>query len=71
MILNERASARENDLVYAGAEYTTQVFGPGKGIDPQTALRYIRKMAAPFIGKLERFDMNKGVGKPDWHIRKL
>jgi len=71
MILNERSSARVQELAAAGAEYTTQIFGAGRGIDTQTALRYLQKMYAPFIGRYERFNMNSGDGIPDWHVRKI
>jgi hypothetical protein len=71
MIVGERCEAPANGLAEAGAEYTTQCFGGGNGIDQQTGMRYLRKMCAPYIGKFEMFDKNKGTGaKPDMFVRR-
>jgi len=71
MVVEEQKEVKVNILAEAGAEYTTQTFGAGNGIDQQTGMRYLRKMCAPFVGKYELFQKTNGSGKEEWWVRKI
>lgn len=70
MLLKTASEISLNDLVCAAAEYTTQVFGAGNGIDQQTALRYIQKLCAPFVGRFEIYDRAKKGERKQLFVRK-